>query len=59
MESVTVLWMYVQWLLETHGWKLLGSAILFYVGRQRYREFKTHRHHKQMLAAANGAFQAQ
>ncbi|KAG7389865.1 hypothetical protein PHYPSEUDO_009379 [Phytophthora pseudosyringae] len=51
--SVASLWLYAQLLLETHGWKLLGAALLFYTGRQRYREFAARRHHQRTLAAAN------
>ncbi|POM73964.1 Hypothetical protein PHPALM_9134, partial [Phytophthora palmivora] len=48
-----VLWLYVQWGLETHGWKLLGAALLFYAGRQHYREVAARRHQQRTLAAAN------
>ncbi|KAF1793389.1 hypothetical protein GQ600_7959 [Phytophthora cactorum] len=54
MQSVVALWQYVQWLFEAHGWKVVGAALLFYLGRQRYREFAVRRHHQRTLAAANG-----
>ncbi|KAK1944453.1 hypothetical protein P3T76_004365 [Phytophthora citrophthora] len=54
MSMPLVIWLYVQWMLETHGWKMLGAALLFYVGRQRYREFSARRHHQRTLADANG-----
>ncbi|KAE8893324.1 hypothetical protein PF005_g14793 [Phytophthora fragariae] len=47
------LWLYVQWALETHGWKLLGAALLFYAGRGRLREFAARRHQQRALAEAN------
>ncbi|KAG3164052.1 hypothetical protein PI126_g5252 [Phytophthora idaei] len=53
MQSVVALWQYVQWLFEAHGWKVVGAALLFYLGRQRYREFAARRHHQRTLAAAN------
>lgn len=48
------LWLYVQWTLETHGWKLLGAALLFYAGRGRLRELAARRHQQRALAEANG-----
>ncbi|ETK73134.1 hypothetical protein L915_19879 [Phytophthora nicotianae] len=58
MQDVMTLWvtcwLYVQWLFETHGWKLLGAALLTVWGRQRYREYAARRHQEKTLAAANG-----
>ncbi|ETL26573.1 hypothetical protein F441_20316 [Phytophthora nicotianae CJ01A1] len=57
MQDVMTLWvtcwLYVQWLFETHGWKLLGAALLTVWGRQRYREYAARRHQEKTLAAAN------
>ncbi|KAG6975851.1 hypothetical protein JG688_00001973 [Phytophthora aleatoria] len=49
-RNVVALWQYVQWLFEAHGWKVVGAALLFYLGRQRYREFAARRHHQRTLA---------
>jgi hypothetical protein len=54
MAMPAKLWLHVQWALETHGWKLLGAALLLYVGRQHYREYAARRHQQRALAAANG-----
>ncbi|ETN16588.1 hypothetical protein PPTG_05768 [Phytophthora nicotianae INRA-310] len=58
MQDVMTLWvtcwLYVQWLFETHGWKLLGAALLTVWGRQCYREYAARRHQEKTLAAANG-----
>lgn len=48
------LWLYVQWTLETHGWKLLGGALLFYAARGRLRKLMARRHQQRALAEANG-----
>ncbi|KAL4156913.1 hypothetical protein KRP22_007636 [Phytophthora ramorum] len=53
MATPMALWLHAQNALETHGWTLLGAALLFYFGRQRYREFAARRHHQRTLAAAN------
>ncbi|EGZ19236.1 hypothetical protein PHYSODRAFT_393328, partial [Phytophthora sojae] len=47
------LWLYVQWTLETHGWKLLGGALLFYAARGRLRKLMARRHQQRALAEAN------
>ncbi|KAG6594309.1 uncharacterized protein IUM83_17877 [Phytophthora cinnamomi] len=47
------LWLYAQWALETHGWKLLGAALLFVVGRRRLQELLARRQQKRSLAEAN------
>ncbi|KAG1692132.1 hypothetical protein DVH05_025753 [Phytophthora capsici] len=53
MSMPLAIWLYVQWMLESHGWKMLGAALVFYLGRQRYREFSARRHHQRTLADAN------